>query len=51
MGSMFNRRNKTYKLKYFQQITTETNTTAQFGLEVLSYCSEQLRSLLPEKMR
>ena len=50
MGSMFERRNESYKLHNFQEFSTEKKTV-HYGLETLSCQSPQLWSLLPENIK
>ena len=51
MESILKGRNNTYNVRNFQEFETERKRTEYFALEVISYRSPQLWSLLPEHMR
>ena len=51
MESILKGRNNTYNVRNFQEFETERKRTEYFALEIISYRSPQLWSLLPEHMR
>ena len=51
MESILKGRNNTYNVRNFQEFETERKRTEYFALEVISYRSPQLWSLLPEHIR
>ena len=51
MNSMFERRNKSYNLRNFQEFLTERIGTVYYGVETLIHRSPQLWSLLPQNIK
>ena len=50
IDKMFERRNKTYNLRNFQEFARKRKRTVTIGLETLNYRSPQLWSILPETL-